>query len=164
MTESDIDITAQVRIEPVRVNTIVDAPLDHAFTVFTSGMNSWWPRSHHIGGTDDFTAVLEPLAGGRWYERGDDGSECDWGRVIAWEPPDRVVLDWQIQGHWAFDPALHTEVELRFVAEDEGRTRVELQHRNLDAFGDQASAMRQGFDAPGGWNGVLRSLADAAAA
>ncbi len=76
----------------------VNLPLQRAFEFFTSAMARWWPNEYHIGQADMVDTVLEPRVGGRWYERGADGSQCDWGRVLAWEPPDRLVVTWQING------------------------------------------------------------------
>jgi uncharacterized protein YndB with AHSA1/START domain len=132
--------------------------------VFTARLASWWPMpSHHIGQAECVDVVIEPNVGGRWFERGSDGSECDWGRVLAWEPPGRVVLAWQLSARWAFDPALHTEVEVRFVAVDADHTRVELEHRGLEAYGPDALAMRDTFSSPNGWNGMLEHYARVAA-
>lgn len=101
----------------VRKTVTVQAPQAVAFEVFTARIASWWPMAtHHIGKADCAAVVMEPRAGGRWFERGVDGSECDWGRVLAWEPPSRVLLAWQLSAAWAFDPAIHTEVEVRFAA------------------------------------------------
>ena len=134
----------------------VEAPQERAFAAFTEQIGSWWPLGDKtIGEAEAETAILEPKAGGRWYERGVDGSECDWGRVLVYEPPERVVLSWQISAEWGFDPSLHTEVEVRFVAEDDSRTRVELEHRGLEAYGDQAQRMHDIFASPNGWAGVL---------
>jgi uncharacterized protein YndB with AHSA1/START domain len=149
----------------VRQSIVVDASPERAFYVFTNGMTSWWPiDSHSIGDRPMAEAVIEPRTGGRWYERGDDGSECDWGRVLAWEPPDRVVLTWQISAEWKSDPAIHTEIEVRFTPEGDGRTRVDLEHRGLESFGERTEQMRAIFGSDGGWNGLLRRFADAAAA
>jgi uncharacterized protein YndB with AHSA1/START domain len=139
----------------VRRSVTVTAAPQQAFDVFTAAVDTWWPRSHHIGARERFTAVLEPRAGGRWFERGDDGTECDWGRVQVWDPPARVVLTWQIGSDWKFDPDLVTEVEVRFVVDGPGRTRVELEHRGLEAYGDQAVPMRETFEGPGAWAGIL---------
>ena len=150
--------------QPVRTSITVAAPREIAFRVFTERMTTWWPLvSHHIGAVAAVAAVLEPRAGGRWYERGADGSECEWGRVLAWEPPTRVVLDWQIGADWKHAPDLHTTVEVRFVAVDAGTTRVELEHRDLDAYGAAAATMRDTFDSAGGWTGLLAAFAAAAA-
>jgi uncharacterized protein YndB with AHSA1/START domain len=143
----------------VRKTVTIDAPVAHVFRVFSERIDTWWPRKHHIGKTEQFRAVLQPRAGGRWYEIGDDGSVCDWGRVLAWEPPGRIVLGWSINAQWQYDPGFETEVELRFVAETAERTRVELEHRGLERYGDQAATMRAIFDSPEGWAGSLQALA-----
>jgi uncharacterized protein YndB with AHSA1/START domain len=147
----------------VRQSLVVEAPREQAFAVFTERMTSWWPLETHSIGTKPVTAaVVEPRAGGRWFERSADGSECDWGRVLVWEPPERVVLSWQLTADWRSDPDLHTEVEVRFHAEDERRTRVELEHRGLEAFGGRAEEMRGVFDSDGGWRGLLAQFAETA--
>ena len=154
-----IDQTAGVA---VRQSIVVQAPPERAFEVFTAGMSSWWPLSSHaIGKQPVVAAVIEPRAGGRWYERSEDGSECDWGQVLVWEPPHRLVLVWRLNADFAFDQTIHTEVEVRFTAQD-GGTRVELEHRGLDAYGDRADEMRETFDDPNGWTGLLRRFAEAA--
>jgi uncharacterized protein YndB with AHSA1/START domain len=150
-------------MDPVRHHIVVEAPQERAFRVFTEGMNLWWPRTHKIGKAALKTAVLELKADGRWYEIDDDGSQCQWGKVLVWEPPRRLVLAWQINGQWQYDPKLVTEVEITFKAEGPQRTRVELEHRNLDRFGEAAEMIRKAFDAPDGWPGTLRDFAKAAA-
>ena len=143
----------------------VNVPADHAFLVFTERFATWWPlASHHIGAAEAATAVMEPRVGGRWFERGIDGSECMWGHVLAWEPPHRVVLRWEISAKWQHDPDLHTEVEVRFIEEGEERTRVELEHRYLENFGDDAATMHAAFDTENAWAGLLRDFAAAAEA
>ena len=142
----------------VRRQITVDAPPARAFAVFTDGQTRWWPRTNSIGAQPMQEAVIEPWAGGRWFERAADGSECDWGRVRVWDPPARLVLAWQISGEWAYDEALDTEVEVRFVADGEDRTRVELEH-TLDGYGDRAAEMRAIFDSPGGWVALLERFA-----
>ena len=140
----------------VKKTVLVAASQAIAFEVFTARLAAWWPMpSHHIGQAECVDVVVEPRVGGRWFERGSDGSECDWGRVLAWEPPGRVVLAWQLGANWAFDPSLLTEVEVRFVAVDDRQTRVELEHRGLEAYGPQAPAMRDVFASPNGWTGML---------
>jgi uncharacterized protein YndB with AHSA1/START domain len=145
----------------VRHSVTVSAPQERAFQVFTREVNRWWPRSHKIGPAALAEAVIEEREGGRWYERDVDGSECEWGRVLVWEPPSRLVLAWQISGEWAYDAELMTEVEVSFVAEAPDRTRVELEHRGLDAYGDQADEFRRSIDSPGGWPGILELFATA---
>lgn len=142
----------------------VEAPPAVAWRVFTEKFATWWPlATHKIGKTAAVDAVIEPKVGGRWYERGEDGSTCDWGRVLAWEPQSRLVLSWQITAEWQYDPHLHTEVEVRFVPEGRDATRVELEHRNLDQYGARRDEMRGVFDSQGGWTGLLASFAAAAA-
>lgn len=145
---------------PIKKTIEVTASVDLAFRIFTGDMTSWWElESHHIGKVKAVEAIMEPRAGGRWYERGEDGSECDWGRVLSWDPPHRVLLTWQIGADWQFDPKLHTEVEVRFVEAGNGVTRVELEHRMLDAYGEKAAEMRTIFDSEGGWPRVLEQFA-----
>jgi uncharacterized protein YndB with AHSA1/START domain len=145
----------------VRQSVVVETSPERAFYVFTEGMTSWWPiDSHSIGDRPMAEAVIEPRTGGRWYERGDDGTECDWGRVLAWEPPGRIVLAWQISAEWKADPTIRTEVEVRFTPEGDGRTRVDLEHRGLESFGERAEQMRAIFGSDGGWNGLLRRFAE----
>jgi uncharacterized protein YndB with AHSA1/START domain len=149
----------------VRQSVVVDAPPERAFELFTTRMTAWWPLdSHHIGAQPAAEAVIEPHAGGRWYERAADGTECDWGRVLAWEPPHRVLLAWEIGSDWRHDASIRTEVDVRFRAEADGRTRVELEHRGLEAYAERAEEMRGIFDADGGWRGLLARFADAAGA
>jgi uncharacterized protein YndB with AHSA1/START domain len=146
----------------VRKDVTVQAPIDKAFRVFTEGIDTWWIREHHIGASALKQVVLESRQGGRWYEIGVDGAECDWGRVLHWEPPQRLVLAWQLDANWQFDPTFITEVEIRFVADGPHRTSVELEHRHLERFGDDHDAIRDSFDSPGGWQGLLDAFARAA--
>jgi uncharacterized protein YndB with AHSA1/START domain len=148
----------------VRQSIVVDAPRDRAFAVFTEGMSTWWPmESYSIGAGPMAAAVMEPREGGRWFERSEDGTETEWGRVLAWDPPERVVLLWQLSAQWSFDPSLHTEIEVRFSAEDDRRTRVDLEHRKLEAYGEAAEQMRAVLGSDDGWGGLLRRLAAAGA-
>ena len=140
----------------VRKAITVEVSQERAFEVFTTEIGSWWPLTDKaIGSAKAETAVLEPQTGGRWYERGVDGSECEWGTVLAFEASARLVLDWQISAHWTFDPELHTEIEIRFIAEGDERTRVELEHRGLEAYGDDAEQLRAIFESPSGWSEIL---------
>lgn len=140
----------------------IHAPAAHVFDVFVHRMDLWWPRSHHIGQSSGFSARLEPMEGGRWYERGDDGSECDWGRVLAYEPPQRLLLSWDISAQWTYDPSVANEVEVRFIPEGETQTKVELEHRKIERYGSAAEAMFGVFDSENGWSGILKKLAEAA--
>lgn len=152
-----------MNIEPVRHSFVVATDVDHAFGVFTADFGKWWPLvSHHIAKVEAATAIIEPHAGGRWYERGTDGSECNWGRVLVWDPPHRLVLAWQINATWEFDPAFSTEVELRFTPVGTQQTRVEFEHRQLEKFGAVAAQFRESIGSPGGWPGILAKFAEAA--
>jgi uncharacterized protein YndB with AHSA1/START domain len=151
--------------DAVRKTLTVEAPREVAFRVFTAGVGTWWPKeSHKIGAAAAVDVVIEPRAGGRWYERGADGKDTPWGEVVAWEPPSRLLLSWRIGADWAFHPELRTEVEVTFVAEGKARTRVELEHRGLSAYGEKADEMRAAFDSPDGWGAILATYAEAAAA
>jgi uncharacterized protein YndB with AHSA1/START domain len=146
----------------VRQSVVVETSQERAFEVFTSRLTDWWPlETHVIGGKPVVAAVIEPREGGRWYERSADGRESDWGRVLAWEPPRRVVLSWQISADWQADTGIDTQVEVRFTAEDDRRTRVDLEHRGLDAFGARAQEMRDTFESGGGWPLLLGRFAAA---
>ena len=142
----------------------VEAPQPIAWQVFTERMASWWPLAmYKIGKANAVDAVIEPRVGGRWYERGDDGSTCDWGRVLVWQPPSRLVLSWDVSADWQYDPDLQTEIEVRFIAEGSARTRVELEHRRLDRYGDRRDEMRTIFDKTGDWGRLLAAFAEVAA-
>lgn len=131
-----------------------------AWRVFTERMGTWWPLAvYKIGKTAAVDAVIEPRVGGRWYERGDDGSTCDWGTVLIWEPPTRLVLSWDISADWQPDPKLKTEVEVRFIADGANNTRVELEHRRLDRYGPRRDEMRAIFDKEGDWGRLLGAFA-----
>jgi len=151
-------------VEPIRRRILVEAPQAHAFRVFTDGIDRWWPREHHIGKSPLERAVLEPGVNGRWYSISQDRSECDVGKVLVWEPPSRLVLAWQINAECKYDAAFVTEIEVRFIVEGPRRTRVELEHRNLERYGAKAADLRKQLDSPGGWGGVLASYAATATA
>jgi uncharacterized protein YndB with AHSA1/START domain len=140
----------------VRKSVVVSAPPERAFEVFTAGISRWWLKTHKIGAAPMKEAVLEPRVGGRWYERGEDGSECDWGQVLAWEPPSRLLLAWQINADFKYDPSLLTEVELRFTPTGSG-TLVELEHRLIERMGERGAGMRDAFTR--GWGLLLESFA-----
>ena len=155
-------MSTQIRPAPVRKSIFVDAPQGRAFDVFTSGIGRWWPKTHKIGAADLERPVLEQKAGGRWYELGVDGSQCDVGKVSVWEPPARLILIWQLTAEFTFDPDLETEVEVTFTPEGSG-TRVDLEHRHLERLGDTAEKLREAVDSPGGWSGLLELYAQATA-
>jgi uncharacterized protein YndB with AHSA1/START domain len=146
-------MTTQVQDTSVRTQTVVNAPIDRAFAVFTEKFDRIKPREHNMLGVDIAETVFEPREGGRIYDRGVDGSECHWARVLAYAPPDRVVFSWDISPRWEIetDPEKTSEVEVRFIAETPERTRVELEHRNLDRHGDGWESERDGVASDGGW-------------
>jgi uncharacterized protein YndB with AHSA1/START domain/uncharacterized damage-inducible protein DinB len=146
---------------PVKRSVTVKASIEHAFKVFTDGFDTWWPRSHHIGKQPMVKAVIETHAGGRCFGREADGNECDWGKVLTWEPPHRFVLAWQIDPNWQYEPDLQkaSEVEVRFTAEPGGLTRVDLEHRHFERHGEGAGKVRTGVDSAGGWGGLLQTFA-----
>ena len=146
---------------PVSKSISVRANLEHAFRVFTEGLDLWWPRSHHIGKSPMKRAIIEGHEGGRCYTEQIDGTDCDWGRVLVWDPPRRLVMAWQINGQWQYEPDLakSSEVEVRFTAEPDGSTRVDLEHRHLYRHGAGAGAMRAAIDSTNGWAGLLQLFA-----
>jgi uncharacterized protein YndB with AHSA1/START domain len=150
-----------IKVAPVKKSVRVNASREHAFDVFAMRFDAWWPRSHHIGKPALKEAVIEPRAGGRWYEKGEDGSECNWGRVLVWEPPTRLMLSWHINSKFQSDETIASEVEVRFIAEGENATLVELEHR-IEA--PDAEALRTGVDSPGGWSSLLEAFAATASA
>jgi len=149
-------------IEPVRKQIVVATSPERAFRVFTERMDAWWPRAHHIGKSPLKRMVLESGVGGRWYSICEDGSECGVGKVLEWSPPRRLLLAWQITAQWQFDPAFVTEIEITFTPEQPMRTRVDVEHRNMERFGVAAEALREEFNSPGGWSATLTGFASVA--
>jgi uncharacterized protein YndB with AHSA1/START domain len=150
----------------VRKSVRVRAGVERAFSVFVEQMETWWPATHHIGKTPFETIFVEPRVGGRWYERNVQGELCDWGRVLAWDPPHRVTFSWHLgpghdQPNWVFDPDLAkaSEVEIRFSTEPDGSTLVELEHSKLERHGEGYQQLRALFDGPGAWAGILSEFA-----
>lgn len=147
-------------IAPIVRTVDVKCGRDRAFDLFTRNMAAWWPANQHIGATPFEAVVVEAAAGGRWYERGADGAETQWGKVIDWAPPGRLLLAWQLGADFRFDPDFHTEIEITFTASG-GGTRVRLEHRNLERFGAAAETMAKSLN--GGWAlivGAYAGLAD----
>jgi uncharacterized protein YndB with AHSA1/START domain len=147
-------------IEPFRLTFEVQAAQDHAFDIYTRGIDRWWPASHTCTGRTDLRIVFEGRAGGRIFERTPDGEEFDWGRVQVWEPPSRLVYSW----HLRRDPADSTQVEILFRAIGDDTTRVEIEHRGWEAFGNEGQAERDKHG--GGWGTLLphyRTAAEATA-
>ena len=139
--------------EAVRKEIVVDAPVELAFKTFTERLGDFKPPEHNLLAVPIAETVFEPFVGGHILDRGEDGSECRWARVLAFDPPDRVVFSWDISPQWQIvtDPEEASEVEVRFVAESPERTRVELEHRLLDRHGPGWPAVRDGVDADEGW-------------
>ena len=146
----------------VRHETVVEAPLERAFRVFTERLDEIKPRDHNLLGSDIEATVVEPRAGGRIYDRAVDGSECEWATVLAFEPPERFLFSWNISTSWQVesDAARRSEVEVRFAAEGADRTRVVLEHRHLDRHGDGWEGMRDGVAAENGWSLYLARFAE----
>jgi uncharacterized protein YndB with AHSA1/START domain len=146
-------MTADAQQTSIRTEVVVDAAQDRAFKLFTEQFDKIKPREHNMLPVDIAESVLEPQAGGRVYDRGVDGSECQWGRVLVCEPPERIVFTWDISPHWQIetDRSRSSEVEIRFIAESAERTRVELEHRHLDRHGDGWEGLRAGVEGDDGW-------------
>jgi len=155
-------MTTPAEATSVRHEIVVNAPIERAFSVFTEGFGSFKPAEHNLLSVDIAETVFEPRAGGRLYDRGIDGSECNWARVLAYEPPNRVVISWDIDPRWQIETDLEktSEVEIRFTAETPERTRVELDHRNLDRHLEGWEAVREGVDSEGGWPLYLQRFAE----
>ena len=144
-------MSMQVTDTTVRASIVVEAPIARAFKVFTEDFGSFKPREHNMLSVDIDETVFETHVGGSIYDRGVDGSECRWARVLAYEPPDRVVFSWDISPQWQVetDPDRTSEVEVRFIAETADRTRVELEHRHIDRHGPGWEGVRAGVEE--GW-------------
>ena len=157
MTMTDVAVVKSVTVE---------APIERAFDLFTREIGTWWPEDHHILQADLAEMVFEPRVGGHIYDRGTDGSECRWARVLAYDPPNRVVFSWDISLQWQLetDPAKTSEIEVRFRTEGPDRTFVELEHRNLSRHGAGYEAMRAAVGSEGGWQRGLDAFAAAASA
>jgi uncharacterized protein YndB with AHSA1/START domain len=155
-------MSTQASETSVRNSIVVEAPIERAFSVFTDGFGSFKPREHNILEVDIAETVFETHVGGNIYDRGVDGSECRWARVLAYEPPDRVVFSWDISPQWQLeaDPEKTSEVEVRFIAEAPDRTRVELEHRNLDRHGPGWEAERDSVGGDQGWPLYLDRFAE----
>jgi uncharacterized protein YndB with AHSA1/START domain len=155
-------MTTQASDTATRHSIVVEAPIDRAFSVFTDGFGTFKPREHNMLQVEIAETVFETHVGGNIYDRGVDGSECRWARVLAYEPPDRVVFSWDISPQWQIETDLDktSEVEVRFIAEASDRTRVELEHRNLDRHGPGWEAERDGVAGDGGWPLYLGRFAE----
>jgi uncharacterized protein YndB with AHSA1/START domain len=155
-------MTTQSQEASVRTQVVVEAPIERAFRMFTEEFGSFKPPEHNLLGADIAETVFEPRVGGHLYDRGVDGSECRWARVLVYEPPNRVVISWDISPQWELETNLEktSEVEVRFLSETPERTRVELEHRNLERHGEGWEAVRDGVGGEGGWPLYLQRFAD----
>jgi hypothetical protein len=149
--------TATVVKKPVTV----DVDQQRAFDVFTAGINSWWQRDHHLGDLPMTDIIIEPKEGGRCYTTQEDGKEFEWAKVLAWDPPARVVIGWQLTAEWVYDANFVTEVEVTFTSVAPKQTLVELEHRDLEKYGDAREAVVAALDSEGGWTGSMQRYADA---
>ena len=155
-------MSTQTANTSVTSSVVVDAPIEKAFSVFTDGIATWWSPDHHILQTELAEMVFEPHEGGFIYDRGVDGSECRWARVLVYQPPHRLVFSWDISLQWQIelDPTRTSEVDVRFTAEGPSRTRVELEHRHIDRHGDGWEQMRDAVGSPDGWAVGLRRFGE----
>lgn len=154
-------MTEQLTIEPVRHEVVVELDAAEAFKLFAEGYDTWWPREHHIGDEEMATAVIEPRQGGRVFEIGVSGSECNWGTVLVWDPPRRLVVGWQLNGRWEYDPDIDhaSEYEVTFTPLGDGGTSVRLEHRHFERHGDDGRGIQMAVDGPNGWPGLLKIYA-----
>jgi uncharacterized protein YndB with AHSA1/START domain len=156
-------MSTQADATSVRHEIVVEAPVERAFRVFTERLDEIKPRDHNLLASDIEATVVEPRAGGRIYDRGADGSECEWATVLAFEPPQRFLFSWNISTSWQLEPDAHrrSEVELRFAPEGPDRTRAVLEHRHLDRHGDGWEQMRAAVGSDGGWPSGMNRYAAA---
>ena len=160
-----MNVEAQhIKPAPIRRTLRVRASRQKAFDTFVA-MGGWWLKSHSLVASGQKDVVIEPRAGGRWYEIGNDGAEQDWGKVVAFEAPERLHLIWSLNGEWTYDPAFETGVEVTF-AEDGDHTIVTFEHRDLDRYGENAEAIRGDYETgmDGGWRALLDGFQRAAEA
>jgi len=155
-------MNTRVPVASVKQSVVVEAPIERAFKVFTEEFGSFKPPEHNLLAVPIVETVFEPRIGGHIYDRGTDGSECRWARVLAYEPPDRLLLSWDISPRWQIetDPSRTSEWEVRFIAETTNRTRVELEHRNLERHGQGWESERDGVAGDQGWPLYLKRFAD----
>jgi len=146
-------MTTAVKIAPVRKSIRVNVNADRAFDIFTTGIGRWWPHDHGIG-KKPFTPVIETRLGGRWYELAEDGTQTNIGKIVAWEPPTRFVVTWDINSQWKPDTTVSSEVKIKFIPDGANATRVELEHRKFEQMGaEPGEVMRKSVD--GGWPAML---------
>ncbi|KAA8886055.1 metalloregulator ArsR/SmtB family transcription factor [Nocardia colli] len=159
------EVMTHIQAEPVHQQVMVNAPLERAFAVFVERFDAIKPREHNLLSSPIAETVFEPRVGGHIYDRGEDGSECRWARVLAYDPPNRLVFSWDINARWEIetDPDKTSEVEVTFTAEGPDRTRVDLEHRNIERHGEGWEAVRSGVDNEAGWPLYLQRYLDVAA-
>ena len=157
--------TQRISPAPIRKSMRIKASADRAFQTFAGAMGSWWMKTHSLHPAGQKDVIIEPRTGGRWYEIGNDGTEKEWGKVLAWEAPERLLLAWQLNAEWAYDPEFETTVEVRFTT-DGDHVIVDFEHRDLERYGDKAEAVRGGGETgmDGGWGQLLAAYEAAAAA
>lgn len=146
----------------VRRQVTVEAPADRAFEIFVERFGDFKPKEHNLLGAEIADTCFEPRVGGHIFDRAIDGTECRWARVLAYEPPDRVVFSWDISPYWQLeaDEANTSEVEVRFIAESPTRTRIDLEHRSLDRHGPDWEGLREGIGGEEGWPLYLAEYAN----
>jgi uncharacterized protein YndB with AHSA1/START domain len=159
-------MTEQATANVVRHSVTVPIDPDGAFRLFTEEIGTWWPSDSHKLSEGPITEVFEPREGGRWYELAEDGGQCTIGTVLVWEPPARFVLAWQLTPEWEHEPDLDraTQVEVTFVPEPDRGTRVTLEHRGFESYGEPGGGMRDSVGSEGGWPGLVHRYAEVAAA
>jgi len=140
-------------MEAIQKDLVVNASQETAFRVFTEQMDAWWPKTHHIGAAPMVHSIIEGRAGGRWYSTHQDGSEADVGTVLVWDPFGRLVLNWQVNGNFKYDPAIHSEVEIIFEKQSPTSTRIWFEHRDLDQLNGGAKVIE---DMANGWGKILQ--------
>lgn len=157
-------MTQQQESTDVRAEVSVHAPIEGTFQVFTERVGDWWPAAHRLGDDAWVDVRIEPRVGGRWYERSADGTECDWGGVLIWEPPDHLVLSWQLGMNFDLqtNPELASRIDVRFEADGPDRTTVTLVHSDFEKHGEGWESMRDGVAHQGGWTGIMAAFAEVA--
>lgn len=140
-------------VSPIRKSVVVNAGVERAFALFVDKFDAIKPREHNLLAAPIAETVFEPRVGGHIYDVGVDGSRCEWARVLAYEPPSRVVFSWDVGPTWQLesDPTKTSEVEVRFIAESSDSTRVELEHRHLDRHGTGWRSVADGVGGDAGW-------------
>ncbi|MDB5124854.1 MAG: ATPase [Mucilaginibacter sp.] len=146
-------------MQPIKKEVTVEASQETAFNVFTQKMDLWWPKTHHVGKTPLVESVLEPGTNGRWYSKHEDGSEINVGYVLSWNPYGHLVLAWQVNGDFQYDPNLVTEVEIKFIDEGPKKTRVQMEHRDLDKLTGGTKVIE---DMDKGWEYIMNLYKEAA--